>query len=157
MWRGRALLICCEGGGSEPGRERPLHWLWQRAGMLQHLPCVTTAVARAAADDDDEEAASDLGGSSAASTGPSRNASVASFDVDDQPPPGCAARRARCTSLAQGACYGGGLRVYLLHLQHRRCMNAVPLLGLELRTPVHQQERVQLLCTAPCEARLGSP
>ena len=34
VWRGRALLICCEGGDSEPGRERPLHWLCQRAGML---------------------------------------------------------------------------------------------------------------------------
>ena len=53
------------------------------------LPFVAVVLFCAATDDDDEEAVSDLG--SSASTGPSRNASVASFDVDDQPPPGCAA------------------------------------------------------------------
>lgn len=106
-------------------------------------------MARAAADDDDEEAASDLGGSSAASTGPSRNASVASFDVDDQPPPGCVACRGRCTSLVQGACSGGGLRVFFCFTcQHKRCMNAGFNAWADPPAPVHQQKGCS--CCARC-------
>lgn len=72
-------------------------------GQTQNL---TRVWGRAAAEEDDE-AVSDLGGSSATS-GPSRNASCASFDVDDQPPPGCARPPLFGGPVRTGATGGGG-------------------------------------------------